>query len=690
MNIKKLLLLVFILFSSSIIVFPQSRAVKKANLLFESGSYNLAKDRYQKILKKSKNAEEKAEVTFKLAECFRYLNDPKKSAPIYKRLVRMNYQDPLAVLYYADALKMLEKYEDALEQYKLYTTLVPDDPRGKNGVQACEIVANWIENPTRHIITNLEIVNSKQSDFSPVYAREDGRVIYFTSAREGSKGEDLNQVSGWNFTDLYFSMQDKKGDWSEPDVVPGQVNSDFDEGAASLDSKYGTMFFTSCKILPGKDMGCLIYKSTRTDKEWSLPEVVTIFEDSAISVGHPCLSPDGLELYFVAGNSAEGGNGGKDIWKVKRASETDEWGKPQNLGDEINTPGDELYPYLHTDGALYFSSNGHIGIGGLDIFKASKNDDGKWQVENLMYPMNSNADDFGIIFIPDKNSGLFTSNRKGSNEDDIYSFALPELIFKVKGIVKDAATDQPIAKATVKMLGSEGTELEAETNKEGTFDFDLIPENDYLFTTTKENYFKGKGEETTRGIKEDKTIAITIYMTPVSENQVFEVENIEYDLNQATLRPESMVSLDELVVLLDDNSNVAIELSAHTDYQGSDELNTDLSNRRAQSVVDYLILKGIDSGRLVAKGYGETAPNVVSKKLTQKYDFLSEGDTLTEKFITSLPDVTQQAVANQINRRTEFKILSMDYKEGTEIQQPKKEIEKVEEDEMEIEKNDEE
>ncbi|HKI90047.1 MAG TPA: OmpA family protein, partial [Draconibacterium sp.] len=358
-------------------------------------------------------------------------------------------------------------------------------------------------------------------------------------------------------------------------------------------------------------------------------------------------------LYFVS--DMPGGLGGKDIWKAEKQGGS--YGKPVNLGPDINTPGDEMFPFVRDNGELYFSSNYRIGMGGFDIFKAVQDEDGHWVVENMGSPMNSPGDDFGICFVQGENKGMFSSNRKGSRGDDIYSFMVPPKIFQVEGEVIDKETGNKMDGATVRIIGTDGTNLKMRT-KNGKFQLKLKPETDYIFAAFKDGYLRDKASATTIGLEDSKDFRFDLYLTPT--DAPIKVENINYAFNSYELLPESKVALDTLVQVLQINPTITIELMSHTDYVGSDQYNFDLSQKRAQSVVDYLIEKGINPQRLVAKGYGETWPKTVTRELAQKYDFLKRGDELTEEFISKLTP-EQQEIANSINRRTEFRVLSTDF-----------------------------
>ena len=377
-----------------------------------------------------------------------------------------DFSNPEAILYYADALKMNEKYADAIVQFKRYKDVVPDDPRGEEGVLSCEMALQWMENPNGYQVEEMKFFNSRGSDYRPAYARGDYMEVFFTSSRDESEGNDIHGATGQNFSDIYVTQLDRKGKWSTPVPLGENINSEFEEGAAVFSADFNTLYFTQCKASKNKNFGCQILTAERNGDSWGKAQAINIFGDSIV-VAHPAISPDNLTLYFVS--DIEGGMGGKDLYKIHRESRSAEWGVPENLGPDINTYGDEVFPYVHADGTLYFSSNGQIGMGGLDIFKARQNDDGSWKVENMRYPINSPADDFGIVFQAENEAGFLSSSRNARGDDDIYSFYLPPLRFNIIGTVKDEKTEEPLEEAVVKSIGSDGVTLETKTDKGGIF-----------------------------------------------------------------------------------------------------------------------------------------------------------------------------------------------------------------------------
>jgi len=652
----RFLLFLLLILTVSQAVRGQKKRLERADAAYEAGEFYDAIDLYKNAYAAIQDKSLKTSVVFKIAESYRQTNESERAELWYKKAIGRNYPDPVAVLYYAESMKKNDKYDDAIVEFKRYKELVPDDPRGGEGITSCQLALEWIKNPIGYKVINMKYFNSHDRDFSPAYARDDYKVVYFTSSREDATGNKTHGATGQNFADIFETKMDRKGKWSVPVPLSAEINTEFEEGTPTLSANYNTMYFTRCEVSKRKKLGCQIMISKRSSEGWEKAKPVKILADSLVAA-HPALSFDGLTLMFVS--NKEGGFGGKDIWKVTRNSPSGNWSEPVNMGPDINTEGDEVFPYLHKDGTLYFSSDRHLGMGGLDIFKATKNTEGRWIVENMRYPINSSADDFGIIFENEAERGYFSSTRKGRGNDEIYAFFLPPLKFNIRGIVVNGQTEMAIPGAKVKLIGSDGTTLENNTTNDGTFKFMLKPNTDYIFLASKPGFLNSKGRETTKGQKESKEYRITLSMDAI--DKPIELPNIFYDFGKWDLRPESMVALDRLVEVLNDNPNVTIELRSHTDYRNTDAYNLDLSQKRAQSVIDYLISKGIAPDRLTAKGYGESQPKEVDAKTAKLYPFLKEGDILTEKFITSLPTEQDQEIANQINRRTEMQVLRTDY-----------------------------
>jgi peptidoglycan-associated lipoprotein len=655
---KRLLLLVIILVTAT---FPevaaQKRKADRAYSSFTAGEYFDAidqfKDAYSKTKKANKNS--RTELVFMIAECYRMINDPKNAETWYKLAVKSSYSKPEAQYWLAESLKKNGKYQLAIDEFKKYKQIAPSDARADLEIRSCELAVEWMRNPEAYKIDELKDLNSKESDFSPAYGRDDFGLIYFTSSRDGATGNKTHGATGQNYTDIFESRIDKKSKWSTP-VTVEVINSESEDGTPSFSSDFKELYFTRCEAGKREKKGCLIMYSKRTGNTWSDPKNTGILPDSLVAA-HPALSSDGSTLYFVS--DIAGGFGKKDIWKSSKMQGGGTWSAPVNLGPDINTPGDELFPYIREDGTLYFSSDGQIGMGGLDIFKAKPQPDGSWVVLNMKSPINSFADDFGITFENGNEKGIFSSTRKGKGNDELYSFELPPLKFNVTGLVKDEKTGIAITGSLVLLITSDGSNLQTETGIGGDFKFALKADVDYIFLASKNGYLKGKEKETTKGQEKSREFMVTILLTPI--DKPIELPNILYDFGKWDLRPESMVSLDKLVETLFENSNVTIELMSHTDSRDTEEYNQDLSQKRAQVVVQYLIEKGIEPQRLSPKGYGESSPKIVDSEIVKQNPFLKEGTALTEQYINTLASDEQKEIAHQINRRTEFRVLRTDY-----------------------------
>jgi len=654
---KRFLILISILLIAPQVSDAQKRRSQRAYDAFNAGEYYDAVDEFKNAYSKAKKSdkETRAEFGFMIAESYRLINDPRNAETWYKLAVRSAYSRPEAQFWLASTLKKNGKYQQAIEEFKNYKQIAPADARADQEIRACELSLEWQRNPDPYTVEELKELNSKASDFSPAYGRDDFGIIYFTSSRDDAIGNRTHGATGQGFTDIFESRLDKKSKWSIP-VPVDIINSEFEDGTPFIISEYKEMYFTRCEAGKREEKGCVIMFSKKSGDEWSEPEKLDLLGDSLVAA-HPALSPDGLTLCFVS--DMNGGFGGKDIWKVTRTAGGQTWSDPVNLGPDINTAGDELFPYLRDEATLYFSSDGLIGMGGLDIFKATAQPDGSWSVQNMKAPINSAADDFGIVFENENEKGIFSSTRKGRGNDELYAFEFPPLKFSVTGLVKDENTGSPVQGSVVQLIASDGSNLQAETGAGGDFKFNLKPEVDYIFLASKRGFLNGKEKETTKGQEKSRDFMVTILLTPI--DMPIELPNIFYDFNKWDLRPESMVSLDKLVETLNDNPNVTIELMSHTDSRDTEEYNLELSQKRAQSVVEYLIEKGIEPERLSAKGYGESSPKVVDSEISAQSPFLKTGATLSEQLINSLESDEQKEIAHQINRRTEFRVLRTDY-----------------------------
>ncbi len=622
----------------------------------ELGEYYDAAQIYRRVYGKtsSKNKPLKGSIAFHMADCYRLTNNTSRALNAYQNAIRYNYLDSTAILYAGQMSQKSGKYGDAVKQYNAFLEKVPNNTLAKNGIKGCELTSAWKKNPTRYIVRRQDKFNSRRGEFSPMLAGDKYDQLYITSSRDKAIGDSKSGITGQKNNDFFLAKKNEKGEWQAPEALDEGLNTDFDEGTCSFSKDGSTMYYTYCSQEASVPRTAQVYKSSRSGAKWSAGKRVEIFKDTMMMTAHPSVSPDGKYLYFVS--DAVGGFGGKDIWRVDISSKGT--GTPENLGSDINTSGDEMFPYVRDSVTIYFASNGHPGMGGLDLFKATRQRSSKWKVENLQYPINSQADDFGITFAGNAESGFFSSNRNdGRGSDHIYSFDLPVIQIYVDGWVLDK-DQEPIEGATIRLVGKDGTNEKFISRKDGSY-YSLVKLGmDYVMMAGAKGYLNQSQKLEVASLEENKTYYVDF--TLASINKPVPIDNIFYDFNKATLRPESKDALDELIKILDDNPNVTIELMAHTDRKGTPEYNQNLSQRRAQSVVDYLIKNGIAKDRLTAKGYGKSQPKTVTKKLAEKYEFLPEGTVLTEEFVLTLTP-EQQEIADQINRRTEFQVLSVTY-----------------------------
>ncbi len=661
-HFPKLTLIAAILVCMSLPTIAQKNYLRDADIAFRNNQYFNAIELYKQAYGKSKKAEQKAKILYRTAVSYQHINDLKGAETYYSKAIAAKYPDADAVLKLAECLKQQGKYPEAITEYNNYKKLNPSDPKADIGIKSCELSQKWKDNPVRYKVENMALINSKESDFSPAFSdQKKYSTLVFTSTREGATGLHVDVTTGQNHSDLYETKLDKNGKWSQPAPLVATIDGPFNEGATSISKKADLIFITRCPESKGKKLGCQIFMAKKQGSGWAEPTELPFNIDS-IAFGHPAISADGKTLFFVT--KMAGGYGGKDIWKSSFDQKANAWGQPVNLGPTINTAGDEMFPYMADDNkTLYFSSNYHPGMGGLDIFKAEMSADGKFTKapENMKFPLNSAADDFGIVFEGKKQKGYFTSNREnGKGSDDIWSFYLPPLVFNLKGIVvssggtKGIGKGEPVTNVKVNLLGSDGALNEAMTSAAGTYSFKLKENVSYTVTvetskqsvsaTYKDGYLASKdaGALTTVQEPNSKDYVKDFELTPVEKE--IRMPEIQYDLGKWDLRPESKDSLNFLYQTLVDNPTIICELNSHTDSRGDAKKNQELSQKRAQSCVDYLVNeKHIPATRLVAKGYGKS-------KLLITDDVIKKAKTKEEK-----------EALHQKNRRTAFRILSWDY-----------------------------
>ncbi len=619
------------------------------------GEYFEAAKTYRKVYNKLTKKEERplrGEVAFKMAECHLKLSQNAKASAAYQNAIRYGVTDSIAHLRLAQALHAEGKYAAAIAEYEKYLTFDPENELAINGVSGAR-AAKDKSGSTRYIVKSPKFLNSRRSEFAPQFLeRSNQDQLYFTTTNEKVTGKDKSEITGQKKGDIWFMKKDEKGQWTKPEAAQGELNSELDEGCVSFSPDGSTMYLTVARRSPNSNTGVEIYTSQRSDASWSKPVKFEITADTLSSYGHPAVSPDGTWLYFTS--DMPGGSGGKDIWRINLK---ERGGSLENLGEWINTPGDDMFPYVRTDSVIYYSSNGRPGYGGLDIYRAELTPSGGWKVTNMGTPINSAGDDFGITF-GEGESGFFSSNRGDARGyDHIFQFELPELKILISGWVLDR-DEEPVPNAVIRIIGNDGSNQKQIAKPDGSFSFPLNRGISYVMLAGAKGYLNSRQEFTSDTTEVDMEYGIDFILASINKPVV--IDNIFYDFDKATLRPESTVALDSLAEVLRDNPNVTIEMASHTDRKGADEYNLNLSSRRAQSVIDYLISVGIPADRLQSQGYGESRPKTITKKLARQYPQFKEGDVLNEEYIEQLSEEDQE-IADQINRRTEFQVLSIDY-----------------------------
>ena len=627
-----------------------------ANEQFGRGEYYNAAQTYRKVYNKLTRREDRSrrgEVAYQMATCYRKLNQAERAAASYQNAIRYQYPDSMAFYWLGRSQQACSRYPQAIEAYNTYLEWHPQDRLAQEGIDGCRMAINARKKPkTRYIVRQAKLFNSRRSDFAPMYLDKNYDQLYFTTTNEKVSGTTKSEITGMKKGDIWVARKDEQGNWKRPEAAGGELNTEMDEGIISFSPDGQTMYLTRAIRSETANTTVEIYTSRRSDASWSAPQKFEVTADTISATGHPAVSPDGKYLYFSS--DMPGGYGGKDIWRIGIDQRR---GTLENMGPEINTAGDEMFPYMRSDSVMYFSSDGHPGFGGLDIFKAWLNSTGdRWSVQNMGLPINSQGDDFGITFGPGEN-GFFSSNRgDGSGRDHIYSFELPDLKITISGTVVDH-DDEPVPNAIIRIVGDDGSNQKEVARDDGSFRFNLQRGVHYVMKAGAKGYLNQKQEFVTDTTEADADYGVDFVLASINKPSV--VENIFYDFDKASLRPESKTALDEMVAILRDNPNVSIEMGSHTDRHGSLAYNEGLSDRRAKSVIDYLVAAGIPISRLTWKGYGKTVPKTVTKRINSQYPQFPEGTVLTEEFIATLSEEDQQA-ADQINRRTEFKVTSID------------------------------
>lgn len=655
---KKAVYIIVCLLLTAVAAGCRTPKLSEADAQFQRGEYYDASVTYKKVYNKLRKKEERpqrGEVAFKMGRCYRLLNMSARASAAFQNALRYEYPDSTTHFMLAQALHADGKYAAALRSYDKYLEFCPDDSLAINCAEGCRTAQEIRARGSRYVVKQAKLFNSRRADFCPMYLGADCDQIYYTSTTEKATGDKKSEITGMKNADVFFSKKNEKGEWERPEPVEGELNTEFDEGIVAFSPDAQTMYLTKARRELNAPTSVEIYTSTRSDAKWSAPVRFEITADTLSTFGHPAVSPDGEYLYFVS--DMPGGYGGKDIWRI---SLKERQGSLVNLGPDINTEGNDDFPYVRSDGSLYFSSDGHPGMGGLDIFRATAVGDPadlRWKVENMGFPINSAGDDFGITFGKGED-GFFSSNRGDARGyDHIYSFEYDPVRITIEGLVMDK-DEEPVKNAIIRIVGNDGSNQKEVARDDGSFSFALQRGVKYVMLAGAKGYLNQKQEFASDSTMEDANYWVEFILPSISKPSV--VENIFYDYDKADLRPESKTALNELIAVLHDNPNVTIEMASHTDRWGSDAYNINLSERRAKSVVDYLVENGISRNRLQPHGYGKSRPKTVTKRIARLYPQFKEGDILTEEFIKTLSEEDQQA-ADQINRRTEFSVLSLTY-----------------------------
>ena len=636
------------------------RSVKRGDAALALGEYHEAATHYKKAYGRVPASEktQRGALAYKMAECYRAYGNVARALGSYRTAERYKYTDTLTYYYIGEMQRSMGDYKSAEKYYSLYLEQHPGDADARRGVASCQLAPQMKERGSAYTVKLDRQFNSSRADFCPALLGEDaGMQIYFTTTRNTVTGSELSGITGGRNGDVFFAKKDDKGRWKAPEMVEGGLNTDFDEGACSFSPDGKTMYLTVCRTDPQYPRMAEIWTSQRSEAAWGKPTQLKITGDTLSSFAHPAVSPDGRFLNFVS--DMPGGDGGLDLWRAS-ISGGHGVGVIENLGESINTSGDEMFPAFRPSGELYFSSTGRVGMGGLDLYRATEDTVmHRWEVKHLPSPMNSQGDDFGITFEGLYNRGYFSSNRTtgGRGWDKLFSFSYPEILQTVKGWVYEQ-DGYELPGAQVYMVGDDGTNLKLSVRSDGSFEQPLTPGVNYLFLATCKGYLNYRGELRADSLEEEHQYVLQFPLPSISIPVL--VRNVFYEFDKADLTDNSREALDRLTALLKENPHVTIELGAHCDLRGNDDYNLRLSQRRAESVVRYLTEHGIAADRLTPRGYGETVPKIVNKKLTEAHPFLHEGDTLTEAYILKLTP-EQQEICHALNRRTEFRVLRTTY-----------------------------
>ena len=650
-------------------------AMRKGEKFLAIGEYHDAAEQFKKAYTKTPTKERqlRGQRALKMAHCYRHISSTQKAISAYRNALRYNVASLDDRLDYARLLLKNGEYKRALTEFELLNDSMPNNVLVRNGLLSAKMAPKWKEQGSDYTVKKMTEFNSRRADFCPVLAGDQWDRLYFSSTRNDALGDELSGITGAKPGDIFFSDKDDKGKWSKPQTIESGLNTEYDEGACCLSPDGSTMYLTQCLSDASYPRFAQIVTAQRSDASWGKTTPLLITNDTLSSYAHPAVSPDGEWLYFVS--DMPGGKGGLDIWRMRLT--TNGPVGVENLGEPINTPGDEMFPTFRPNGDFYFSSDGHPGFGGLDIFIATVGEDGKYHLSHPGYPLNSQGDDFGMTFQGQLNQGFFSSNRgDGRGWDHVYSFYNPEIVQTIRGWIYEQ-DGYELTAGEARIVGTDGTNLRLGVRGDGSFEYVVKPGVDYIILAMCDGFLNHKEEIHVDSVKESKVYDLQFPLASISAPVL--IDNIFYAFDKATLLPESKNALDSLILMLNENPNITIELSAHTDYRGAEDYNKKLSQKRAESVVKYLINHGIAADRLTAVGYGEEKPKTIRRKVAERYPWLKENDVLTEEFILKLKP-EQQETANALNRRTEFKVLRTTYnmfdKDGNLKNPPKKPVDK--------------
>ena len=650
-------------------------AMRKGEKFLAIGEYHDAAEQFKKAYTKTPTKERqlRGQRALKMAHCYRHISSTQKAISAYRNALRYNVASLDDRLDYARLLLKNGEYKRALTEFELLNDSMPNNVLVRNGLLSAKMAPKWKEQGSDYTVKKMTEFNSRRADYCPVLAGDQWDRLYFSSTRNDALGDELSGITGAKPGDIFFSDKDDKGKWSKPQTIESGLNTEYDEGACCLSPDGSTMYLTQCLSDASYPRFAQIVTAQRSDASWGKTTPLIITNDTLSSYAHPAVSPDGEWLYFVS--DMPGGKGGLDIWRMRLTANGPVG--VENLGEPINTPGDEMFPTFRPNGDFYFSSDGHPGFGGLDIFIATVGEDGKYHLSHPGYPLNSQGDDFGMTFQGQLNQGFFSSNRgDGRGWDHIYSFYNPEIVQTIRGWIYEQ-DGYELTAGEARIVGTDGTNLRLGVRGDGSFEYVVKPGVDYIILAMCDGFLNHKEEIHVDSVKESKVYDLQFPLASISAPVL--IDNIFYAFDKATLLPESKNALDSLILMLNENPNITIELSAHTDYRGAEDYNKKLSQKRAESVVKYLINHGIAADRLTAVGYGEEKPKTIRRKVAERYPWLKENDVLTEEFILKLKP-EQQETANALNRRTEFKVLRTTYnmfdKDGNLKNPPKKPVDK--------------